>query len=207
MDKKQYDKILQFMSRGAINFVLPKTVAMSEAGIFRMWEELHYTMPVHLDELANQLNDIVKVSATKERALARLQPLFFAASGVKVAVNKFDINSTKEYHMSKFTTPETEETIAATESTAAKKKTVVKKTAAKPAKKATVKKTATKPAKKAVTNAKGGTTRDGTVAAFIKAGINAKHDNEKIVVGIRARFPKSKATTRDVAWYRWKLGQ
>lgn len=222
MDKKQYDKILQFLSRGAIGFELPKDVAVTTKGIFRVWEELHYTMPVHLDELANQLGGDVKVSATKERALARLRPLFATASGLDVAVNCFDLNSTKENHMSKFTSPETEETTAL--ATTTKKKAVAKsakvvakkKAATKPAKvvvkkKAVVtkKKTVTKPAKvvakKKTTVA--GTTREGTVAAFIKTGIGAGHDNEKIVAGIRKNFSKSKATTRDVAWYRWKLGQ
>lgn len=211
MTTTAHKKILEFMARPDIGFELPTKLVGTKAGAARLWEELHYLLPRQLDELTDQLSGHVKVSPTKEKALARLEPWFAqAAGGLYVSSkqsNPTPARASKESTMSKFATPEVKKDAPAAEAPSkhAKKKAAVKaKVTAKLAKKQAKAKPAAKPAAKA-----GGTRgqREGTIASVIIAGLKAKKDPEKIVAEVKKQFPRSKSTTRDVAWYRWKLGQ
>jgi hypothetical protein len=208
MIDQQYTKILQFLARGEIGVAFPADRVRTMGGVVRVWEELHYLLPTQLDELANQLGGVAKTSSTKEKALARLHPLFVAASGYEVVINKLSLKPaakaapTKEKTMSKFATPAVKSEAPEVAVKHAKKKAAVKaKVATKVAKKV-----AKVPAKGQSASGQRGA-REGTIASIIIAGIKAKKDPAKIIAEVKKVHPRAKTDERHVTWYKWKLGQ
>lgn len=166
-----------------------------------LWELICTWPQRYIDDLAALLSKRNVISTNKLRALQILRPLVEEVIGAKITYVSPHEGAIQNDQPTK---PEKESSM---QTHATMKQKPVKATAATAKKvKGAAQKSVTKP-KLAAKAARSVPESKVTVSSIIRAGITANKETDAILKDVYKKFPDSKATAKDVSWYRWKMNE